>query len=176
MKKAYSFILFLEIQFERGFDHLWRVVFGLPQAKRSLVTPQLYVGGQYSLRAMPKLKKLGVTGIVNMRMHSIHSEGKFEDMHIVHLPTPDLHAPTIDQLQLGVTFITNEIKHGGKVYVHCHWGEGRGPTMAIAYLMSTGMVYDDAVALIKKARPFIYPTTPQVARLKEFEKLQTQQK
>lgn len=65
--------------------------------------------------------------------------------------------------------MTDEIKKGGKTYVHCHYGEGRGATMVMAYLMSTGMTYEDAFALVQKVRTFISPTPSQIARLKEFE-------
>lgn len=164
-----SFRLF-SIYYERFVDHLWRRITGLPQAKRSLITPQLYVGGQYSKRSVDDLKRLGVTGIVNMRMHSVHKDIKNLHMKICNLPTRDLHAPTQENLQKGIAFIEKEIKNGGKVYIHCRQGEGRGPTMAIAYLISTGLTYNDAFALVKNVRTFIRPTKRQIEALHIFEK------
>lgn len=177
MNPIYSFWRFIIIQIQRGIDQTWRHVTGLPQRQRSMITPELYVGGQYSISSVSKLEKLGITAIVSMRMRDIERKELLANFHIVHLPTPDHHAPTIAHLQEGVAFIDKEIKHKGKVYIHCRAGEGRGPTMAIAYLIHTGMTYDDAYALVKKVRTFIHPTQPQVKRLKEFEKLQaTKQK
>lgn len=170
MKELYSFYLYCLIQVERAIDHAWRQVTGFPSLKRSVITPNLYLGGQYHVKSISLLKKLGITGIVSMRMSPVIQQEMLTDFHLLHLPTPDRHAPTMVQLQEGAAFIDNEIKNNkGKIYIHCHYGEGRGPTMALAYLIYSGMTYDDAVALIKKARTFIKPTALQVARLKEFE-------
>jgi len=60
------------------------------------------------------------------------------------------------------------VESGGKVYVHCASGVGRAPTMAAAYLVSTGLSLDEAWTLIRKTRPFVNPTPPQVAALEQF--------
>lgn len=169
MKKIISLWRYCVITFQRGFDHAWRKVFGLPQRRRSLITPSLYVGGQYRSYAVDDLQRLGITGVVNMRMHSIHKDIKGLKLRICNLPTPDYCPPTQENLTKGVAFIQKEIDAGGKVYIHCRLGEGRGPTMAIAYLISTGLVYDDAYALVKKVRPFINPTEEQIEAVKKFE-------
>jgi protein-tyrosine phosphatase len=53
--------------------------------------------------------------------------------------------------------------------VHCRQGLGRGPTMAMAYLIKTGLTFEEAYATIKKVRVFINPRPGQVARLKELD-------
>jgi dual specificity MAP kinase phosphatase len=78
-------------------------------------------------------------------------------------------APSIEQLEKGIGFIKNQIANGGKVYVHCRLGEGRGPTMAIAYLIGTGMLYEDAFKLVKGIRPYIRPTKSQRQVLQKLE-------
>jgi protein-tyrosine phosphatase len=176
MNPIYSFWRFITIQIQRFTDQTWRHLTGFPQRKRSMVTPELYVGGQYNIKSVPLLKQLGITGIVNMRMKKMTDKEHLKEFHILQLPTPDRQAPTMEHLEEGVAFIDKEIKQKGKVYIHCRSGEGRGPTMAIAYLIHTGMTYDDAYALIQKVRTFIKPTPPQVARLKEFEEIQVQKK
>jgi protein-tyrosine phosphatase len=138
-----------------------------------MITPNLFLGGQYSVKSVPIMKKLGITAIVNMRMGDITNETVLRDFTILHLPTPDYHAPSIEHLQEGVAFIKEVIEKGGKAYVHCHLGEGRGPAMAISYLISEGMTYDDAFKTVKKVRTFIHPNREQTDRLKEFEALVT---
>ena len=68
---------------------------------------------------------------------------------------------------LGITAIVNMRTHN--VYVHCRQGLGRGPTMALAYLMKSGLTFRDAFALVKRVRNFINPKPEQITRLKEFE-------
>jgi protein-tyrosine phosphatase len=87
----------------------------------------------------------------------------------LHLPTIDDDAPSLDHLRQGVEFIHNVIQSGGKVYIHCGAGVGRAPTMAAAYLISQGHSLDEALALIRKPRPFIALTPPQMAQLQQFE-------
>ena len=47
-------------------------------------------------------------------------------------------------------------------------GIGRAATMAVAYLISTGLTVDQAWALVREARPFIRPTAIQVAQIEHF--------
>jgi len=169
MSKLGSLFGVLKIEIERWSDHLYRRKSGLPLMRRSIITPQLYLGGQYNLKGFSKLKELGVTAVVNMRTNSIHKDFNFKDFKYLHLPTPDLTAPSIESLKKGTKFIKSEIVKGGKVYIHCRGGEGRGPSMIIAYLMSTGLTYEDAFMQVKKVRVFIRPTKVQINRLKEFE-------
>ncbi|HEX9514020.1 MAG TPA: dual specificity protein phosphatase [Puia sp.] len=143
---------------------------GVPTQKRSQITANLFLGGQYDLQGLKQLKETGITAIINMRMHStIYQEAEYEGFHYLHLPTVDHTAPVLEDLVKGAEFVRDEIKNGGKVYIHCRQGIGRGPTMAIAYLLKMGAAYPDALATVKKARPFIHPTRVQVQRLKELE-------
>lgn len=166
-----SFLQYMNVTLQRVTDHTYRYFNGLPQLHRSEVTPYLYVGGQYTLQALPKLKKIGITGIVNMRTVTIHKTKDFEGIKLLHLPTNDYTAPSLEHLEKGVAFVTEEINRGGKVYIHCRQGEGRGPTMAIAYLMSTGLTMMDALSLVRKARPFANPLPPQRKQLEKFAEL-----
>ena len=167
-----SILLKFDIEITRYIDQRRRKITGLPTLATSQITQNLFVGGQYKLKVFKNLKKqLGLTAIVNMRKKSVHKNGSIKNIHYLHLPTPDRKAPSMENLKKGVKFIKNEIDNGGKVYVHCAAGEGRGPTMAAAYLISTGLTLEDALETIKKIRKFIKPTSPQIKRLKEFEKL-----
>lgn len=166
-----SIIKRIYINVERGYDHIYRKITGFPTIKRSLITSSLYLGGQYKISALHRLSKYGVTAIVNMRTTPIPDEVKKLGIRTLHLPTQDLHAPTLKQLHEGVAFIQKEIDNQGKVYIHCHLGEGRGPTMVIAYLISTGLTLTDAFEEVRAVRKFIQPTTVQLAQLKKFESL-----
>lgn len=167
MNKVASFFLRLKIEWTRVFDHTWRRFLGLPLLANSQITPQFFVGGQYTHRGFRTLQKMGVTAIVSMRSRLPIDPSK-HGMKSLHLPTGDQHAPTLEQLRTGAQFIQQEIAAGGKVYVHCQFGEGRGPTMAIAYLISTGLTLQDALAEVRRARSFVQPTSAQMQQLKEF--------
>jgi Dual specificity phosphatase, catalytic domain len=154
---------------QKIYDNVYRVFAGMPTLKRCQITANLFLGSQYNLLGLRKLKALGVTAIINMRMHSVYSEGQYEGFNYLHLPTPDNTPPPIETLIKGADFADQEIKKGGKVYIHCRQGLGRGPTMTIAYLLKTGLTFEDAFTLVKKVRTFINPRPTQIERLKELE-------
>ena len=169
LQKIKSLFTLAALLLQYQYDNTYRVIFGMPTLKRCQVTANLFLGSQYNLVGLRKLKALGITGIINMRMHSVYKEAQYEGTHYLHLPTPDNTPPDMEALIKGADFADKEIKNDGKVYIHCRQGLGRGPTMAIAYLLKTGLTMEDAITLVKKARPFINPRKGQLARLKELE-------
>lgn len=140
-----------------------------PYLPYSRITRQIYVGGQVSGGGWRYLEKRGLTADVNMREEFDDAARGIAPPAYCWLPTPDDHAPTIEQLEQGVGFIRRQIGGGGKVYIHCAGGIGRAPTMAAAYLVSTGLPLKDAVSLIERTRPFIWITEAQMERLRQFE-------
>jgi len=167
--KIKSRITVIGLFFQYVSDNIYRVFAGMPRLRRCQITADVFLGSQYNLLGLRKLKALGITAIVNMRMHSTYSEAQYEGFHYLHLPTPDNTPPPLDVLLKGADFIDKEIKNGGKVYIHCRQGLGRGPTMCIAYLIKTGLTYDDAYNLVRKVRTFINPRPGQIERLRELE-------
>ncbi len=144
---------------------------GVPLLQYCQVTPQLYVGSQYNRRGKRMLENSGIHACVNMRIERDDAARGIALAQYLHLPTVDDDAPTIEHLQKGVQFIDGVIQSGGKVYIHCGAGVGRAPTMGAAYLIAQGHTLQEALAMIRKVRPFITITPPQLAQLERFEKL-----
>lgn len=169
-QKIISLIKSKFIDFQRSFDHTLARVRGVPLGRFSKITPNLFLGGQPYVRGLRTLKKWGITAVVSMR-ETIPFAFYASNFKVLHLPTVDQTPVKLTDLQKGVLFIDEQIKNNGKVYIHCRFGEGRGPSMVIAYLISQGITYDDAIAQVRKVRTFIRPTIEQITRLKEFETL-----
>jgi hypothetical protein len=149
-------------------DHAVRIVIGAPIQRVSQITPQLHVGGQYRRRGWPKLVERGITAVVDMRTEFDDNDASIAPPRYLYLPTVDDTPPTLEQLREGVAFITEEVARGGGVYVHCGSGVGRAPTMAAAYLVSTGLTPDQAWARIRQVRPFIRLKPEQIAQIERF--------
>ncbi len=148
-------------------------IFGTPVLKHSRVTPHLYVGGRLAALGWQRLRAAGVGAIVNLRQEApTEKPGVAPDAYLC-LPTPDDHAPTLEHLEQGCAFIADAIREGRGVYVHCASGVGRAPTMAAAYLVTTGIKPDKALAAIRQVRPFINPTRAQIEQLARFAERQS---
>ena len=150
-------------------DQIWRKIRGAPLWQLSQITPQLYIGGQHSVRGYRQMQQRGISAIVNMR------EQRFSDVDAgiagerhLQLATVDNTPPTVADLSRGAAFVGDEIARGGKVYIHCGVGVGRAPTMAAAYLISTGLAPQLALEQIRRARPFVHLTAAQRAILDQF--------
>ncbi len=146
-------------------DHLVRVVTGAPICRLSEIAPGLHVGGQYRRRGWARLRERGVTAVVNLRIEFDDNDAGIAPERYLYLPTVDDEPPTLEHLREGVFFITEEIERGGGVYIHCGAGVGRAPTMAVAYLVSTGLTPSEAWEKVRAVRPFIRPKAGQIERV-----------
>jgi protein tyrosine phosphatase (PTP) superfamily phosphohydrolase (DUF442 family) len=158
----------LSVTFAWAWTRLYLWLMGRPVLHYCRVTPELYVGGQMNAQGWRWLAAEGLTASLNMRSEFDDAVYGLGSENNLWLPTDDDYAPTLDQLRQGVGFIREVLEAGGKVYVHCAGGVGRAPTMAAAYLVSTGLTPEEALALIQKTRPFIKPSAAQLAALEEF--------
>lgn len=148
-----------------------RLVLDHPIRSQCEVTPQLFVGPQFKQRGWKRLQGWGITGVVNLRRERDDLSLGVDIPHYLYLPTTDDDAPAIEDLARGAAFIDEQIRGGGKVYIHCGAGVGRAPTMAAAYLIATGETPEAAMARIRRVRRFIRPTPGQLEQLQRFYKL-----
>jgi len=152
----------------RFFAQVARIITGRPIYRYAEITPGLFVGGQHRRHGWFAMKDYGITAVVNMRRETDDARKGIAPEHYLHLPTIDNTPPSIEDLEEGVVFITEHIQQGGKVYVHCGVGVGRAPTMAAAYLISTGLSTQEAWKTIRQKRPFIWPIRSQVRQIELF--------
>jgi len=148
---------------------------GVPLLKYSRVTDSMYVGPQHRINGKRALEQAGITHLINMR-------SEFDDKsygltladgrpdNYCYLPTIDDDPISAEHIERGIAFIGGAIRSGGKVYIHCSAGVGRAPSMAAAFLISRGSSTEEALGLIRQARPFIKPTAVQISALKLFER------
>jgi hypothetical protein len=80
-------------------------------------------------------------------------------------------APTLEQLQQGVTLIAEWLPKG-RVYVHCALGHGRSATMIAAFLLAASMAdsVEEAITMIRSERAGVGLKPEQVRILQEFER------
>ena len=152
---------------------VYRQVTGRPVYRYSQIAEGLFVGGQYRQRGWRSMQAHGINSVVNLRQRGAQRLGGVP-LYYLHLPTPDNTAPSMEALVAGVQFIHERLAVGDRVYIHCGVGVGRAPTLAAAYLVSTGMTPDEAWQRLRTVRPFIFPLKGQMRQVSAYAALMAQ--
>lgn len=141
------------------------------QLNYSDVTEQLAVGGAFRTGQIKRLVQRGVTAVVDCRLEgqddpeALHSAG----IEFLHLPTLDRHGFTYEQMRKGVDWVLGQLEGGGRAFMHCEHGVGRGPLMACAVLVAQGHTAPEALHLVRAHRWQALPNDRQLAALIDFE-------
>lgn len=121
-----------------------------PHPNLDTVGPDLMRGGQPNLEGYQKLKAMGVTTVVNLRMEDNSEKAMVEGlgMAAVHIAMPDTRAPTPEQVAQFHQVMSSNTH--GKVFIHCAAGSFRTSVMAGIYRLDRGesleSVFEDAKA------------------------------
>jgi len=180
--KAFPPALLIYIVYRRLVEHGFRTTWlwawdkvvrrtqGFSVPAISQVAPNLYVGGQHRQRGLSRMRKLGISAVVNVREESDDGARGLGLDHYLWVETADDAPPSLKELEDGAHFIEQQISKGHGVYIHCAAGVGRAPTAAAAYLISQGATATTAWETIRAGRPFIRPTPPQIEAIAAFER------
>lgn len=112
------------------------------------VAPNLIRGGQPTEKGFEKLKAMGVTMVVNLRLEDDDEEPLVRRLGMtpVWLPIPDTCAPTQEQV---AKFHELLARPNEKIYVHCSAGIFRTGTMVATYRLKKGQPWADTFAEMK---------------------------
>jgi hypothetical protein len=141
------------------------------QLNYSDVTPQLAVGGAFRKRQIKRLHHHGVTAVVDCREEARDDPEALASAGIkfLHIPTADRHGFTYEQMHEGVDWVLNHVANGGRAFLHCEHGVGRGPLMACAVLVAQGYTAPAALQIVRSGRWQALPNDRQLAALLRFE-------
>ncbi len=121
-----------------------------------------------------ELREHGITAVVSLDTSGLPPGAAAEaGLDQLHLAVTDFEPPTIAQADQFVAYVDQHLSRGGQVAVHCGAGIGRTGTMLAAYLISTGMTVDEALALLRQRRPGSVESSSQHRFLEEYSRHQS---
>ena len=138
------------------------------QIEYTQITEEIFIGTNACCKAHfdEKLLKKGIVADISLESEKLDTPWGIK--YFLWLPTIDHTAPTLGALVLGTQMLTFLVNQKMKIYVHCHNGHGRAPTLVAAYLISTGLSIKKSIKLIAKQRPEIHIEPVQKAILEKF--------
>jgi hypothetical protein len=141
-----------------------------PGLNLSWITDNLAAGGAIPSAALPRLRKMGFTAVVDCRVEECDDRDILQanGIEFLQLPTPDNHQLTQAALDEGVAWVQERIARGGKVFVHCMHGIGRGPLLGCCVLVAQGRAPLEALTTMKTRRWQTSPNQEQLDALLEF--------
>ncbi len=133
---------------------------------------RIFIGRLPFASERSKLRAAGVDAVLNLcwefpRLSKVDRDSDFLSAHV---PILDASPPTDRQFREAVEIIARWRAEGRCVLIHCAQGHGRTATISAALLVSLGLANDaeQALAMIKAARPLASPSPGQKAALVHF--------
>lgn len=124
-----------------------------------LVGGDLHPRERIALAQLHEWVRLGIDHIVDCRgEHTDERLVRVHAPHVVytHVGTDDAGYGQSDEwFEEGVSEALSTVLGGGTVYLHCHMGINRGPSMTFALLLALGWGVREALDAIVAARPIV---------------------
>jgi hypothetical protein len=143
-----------------------------PMEPMHAVGARIYVGRRPHASERARMAAAGVTSVVNLCLEfPVRGRVRHDPrVETVYLPMLDGTAPSSGQFETAVDWISRRHAEGHTVLIHCAQGRGRSVTVAAAALCRLGLAAgpDDALALIRAARPKAKPSRQQRSALARF--------
>ena len=138
------------------------------------VDDDVLIGAFPTSLIVKRFQEMGVGAVVNMCAEATGPIGYYDKLEInyLHLPTIDYSSPSLQQVEMGVSFIAEQAKSGHKTYVHCKAGRGRSAIMTLCWLiMKHDMKPAQALSMLAKRRPHVNRHLEEREVVRQFEEV-----
>jgi len=144
----------------------------------SRITDYLTIGAQPAGPALRYLKESGFKHVIDLNADPEEADEALRvgiSYHPAEVRDNDPIQAWLLKFDLAVGIIRRASENAEPVYLHCTYGKGRSPTMAMAYLLTQGHTVEQAIAVVKSKHPDIWsagnPTSKYTEMLEAYAKL-----
>lgn len=103
---------------------------------------------------LAELRERGIGALLTLTETPLPEDALLRyDLEWLHLPVPDMAAPTPQDFDLALSFLDQQRFAGRAVAVHCLMGQGRTGAILAAYLIRAGAAPDAAMAQVRDVCP-----------------------
>jgi atypical dual specificity phosphatase len=134
-----------------------------------LIDGRLAASGMPFPEDLAGLERQGIDSVLSLTVRSPFPDGDTGRFRHLHLPVPDMTAPSRGALDQAVAFLRAEIVAERSVLVHCGAGLGRTGTILAAFLVTEGLPAADAIQRVRNARPGAIETFDQEKCIYDYE-------
>jgi len=158
---------------------------GAPSPDMHEIKPNLWLGSLRAAQNEEALMERGVTHVLSVgeynlgarqRMRVPRSEAKDDEDDAVQrerllISLPDSSASRLDKhFDASSSFISEGLRQGGSVLVHCYAGQSRSLTLVVAYLMcEESLTAAEALEIVREKRPVVRPNAGFLSQLLALE-------
>ena len=119
---------------------------------------------------LDSLCELGIKSVISLTESPLQTDlMEASDMAYFHLPIPDMHPPTLQDIIAFVQYVEKSLAEERPVLVHCSAGLGRTGTMLASYLVDKGSNTANALAQVRAMRPGSVETPDQELAVYDYE-------
>ena len=147
----YPWYVAIRYRFVRAVKDAWGLIDR--RVRISQIDDYVYLGGKLTPARRAFLDANDISCVVSLQAEEIDAADGLQS-HLW-LPSFDGRPPTQSQLLMGTRYIAHAVRTGAKIYVHCHAGVGRAPTLAAAYLVTAGLPPAEALRKVRDGRAWI---------------------
>jgi hypothetical protein len=120
-------------------------------------------------RDLAWIRGLGIRAVLSLTETQLDQEALARHgLASLHLPVPDMQAPTPEQIMRALGFIDRQRSAGRAVVVHCLVGQGRTGTILAAYRIRAGATPEEALRQVRAVCPGAVESSAQQEALRHF--------